>query len=188
MDKHLGLNMTCWFSPNTGIPISSLAYTKLNLQLYMTSKPQGEETPVYDILMNMLLTYSPYKKRYDVTFHKINLLGFSPAMMMIGISFEWFNIILARWQKGILRGVIILKLINPFWLPLLLAWSWLFNLFHKKQARLIISLSHDGLVYPHEKQARLIRTFQIDVQRFSEPVHVEQRSMIWRYPADQTHH
>lgn len=105
MDKHLGLNMTCWFSPNTGIPISSLAFTKLNLQLYMTSKPQGEETPVYDILMNMLLTYSPYKKRYDVTFHKIYLLGFSPAMMMIGISFEWFNIILARWQKGILRGV-----------------------------------------------------------------------------------
>ena len=188
MDKHLGLNMTCWFSPNTGIPISSLAYTKLNLQLYMTSKPQGEETPVYDILMNMLLTYSPYKKRYDVTFHKIYLLGFLPAMTMIGISFEWFNIILARWQKGILGGVIILKLINPFWLPLLLAWSWLFNLFHKKQARLIISLSHDGLVYPHEKQARLIRTFQIDVQRFSEPVHVEQRSMIWRYPADQTHH
>lgn len=49
--------MICLFSPNTGIPVSSLAYTKLNLQLYMTSKPQGEGTPVYGayhILVNTL--------------------------------------------------------------------------------------------------------------------------------------
>lgn len=47
-----------------------------------------------------------------------------------------------------------------------------------QKARLIISLSHGGLEYPYEKQARLIRTFQIDVQRFSKQVHVEQRSVI----------
>lgn len=83
--------MICLFSPNTGIPVSSLAYTKLNLQLYMTSKPQGEGTPVYGayhILVNMLPSYSPYKKKYDVAFHKIYLRGFSPAMMMTGISVE----------------------------------------------------------------------------------------------------
>lgn len=42
--------MICLFSPNTGIPVSSLAYTKLNLQLYMTSKtPGGGNTSVWGL-------------------------------------------------------------------------------------------------------------------------------------------